>query len=678
MKKTEEQNNREKVQELLEDFYGNFWSRREEDVCSMADEIEDRLEKLDMRDYLLLADSYPEYSLRNLYVRQEDVINHAFFTFVLYGESGDEESFLKVIQSIKEQSIIWLKIMVPKHMKENIEQAGLMQGNICFVDAASQEDLFCCALCEKTEYMVFGDKEITYGKYAFRDAFRHLKKSSADFVAELLYHRNYGTAQAVLLNQAAFDSQRGGYEYHPYLSFDFFLANKFFRTSFLQSSQEVLRSLPLLYRTGGYIFADDEAVFYEEEQDTFADFVGTKETMPFIQEFLRDKEADLNSPEILNNPVEISGKLLDFPEKTLMQKLFKKMVSYLRRKKVKEQVLFFTIRKNRDLEGNAKALYPYVKGKKVIQARLLPHGWIQQLKMYYAMITSKVIVTDDYNRYLRYFPLRKNQRVIQLWHACGAFKKFGRRGTNHKVLVDSATHAQYNIAAVSGKYIRPIYADAFHIDLNKVKALGCPRTDDFFNESLMEEKRKDIYRAYPEFRDRKVILYAPTFRDRNHNRQEFRPQLDFDRLSNELLPEQIFVICPHPVMQNAIVEKKYENIRVVRKFSTNDMMLVSELLVTDYSSVIFEYALLQKPIVFYCYDLPDYDRGFYLNYPDDLPGEVYETQDELTEYLTDTKRHVLTEKHKVFAGRYMSACDGHSCERIARLINDYMEENDAG
>lgn len=72
-------------------------------------------------------------------------------------------------------------------------------------------------------------------------------------------------------------------------------------------------------------------------------------------------------------------------------------------------------------------------------------------------------------------------------------------------------------------------------------------------------------------------------------------------------------------MKNDIVSKKYDNIKVVRDFSTNDFMFVSDMLITDYSSVIFEYALLKKPIGFFCYDLAIYDRGFYLNYPDDLP-----------------------------------------------------------
>ena len=289
------------------------------------------------------------------------------------------------------------------------------------------------------------------------------------------------------------------------------------------------------------------------------------------------------------------------------------------------------------------------------------------------ILTSKVIVTDDYVKYLRYFPLRPEQRVIQLWHACGAFKKFGQRGTNLSLPEDRATHAQYNLVCVSGENLRSIYADAFDINYNKVKALGCPRTDDYFNKHLITKTKRKIYFRHPSLIGKSVLVYAPTFRDVGCDRSEFHPELDFDRLSKDLLPNQVLLICPHPVMKNDILPKKYKNIRVMRDFSTNDYMLISDMLITDYSSVIFEYALLRKPIAFFCYDLPTYDRGFYLNYPEDLPGDVYTNQEELTDYLTHPEKHILTNKMNSFVDKYMSACDGHSCERIANLINSYME-----
>lgn len=667
---------------LLNHFYGKYWSLTDKEIHLLVREMKAKLEELDMRDISLLADMHPEYSFARLYENPADVTEHAFCCYVLYGEKDDADEFIRVLQSVTAQNLIGMQIYVPVHMEQIIRNAGIWQGNIFAREVMAENELFHCALEETTAaYITFGDRKIAYANNAFKYAMKRFIKSEADFLIELIYHRNYGDLQAVLLNNLALNSQKSGYEWNEFLCMDRTLANKFFRVEFVRDligGEDLISAdrLDELYRRGYYAFYNDGIVFYEDTEESFLDFVATDETRPFMEEYLRDKDADLDSPEVLADPGEVLPKLMMFPAKKWTQVLFRKIISVLRRCKVKDQVLFFSIRKNGELEGNAKALYPFVKGKKIIRAKLLPHHSLQELRMYHAVITSKVIVTDDYNRYLRYFPLRKNQRVVQLWHACGAFKKFGRRGTNLSAYTDSATHAQYNIVSVSGNYIRSIYADAFNIDPNKVKALGCPRTDEFFDTERIQATKEAVYAAHPELKDRYVVIYAPTFRDVNNNRREFHPELDFDRLSGELPKNQMFVICPHPIMQNDIVDKKYDNICVIRDFSTNDLMLVSDLLVTDYSSVIFEYALLKKPIAFFCYDLATYDRGFYLNYPDDLPGNIYEDQEALTDYLIHTDRHVLTEKYHTFADRYMSACDGHSCERIAKLINDYMEKEE--
>ena len=163
------------------------------------------------------------------------------------------------------------------------------------------------------------------------------------------------------------------------------------------------------------------------------------------------------------------------------------------------------------------------------------------------------------------------------------------KNTSLSVRTDRATHSQYNLVTVSGRHVRKIYADAFDVDINKVKALGSARTDEFFNRDLIEQKKQKVYEKYPDLATKFVIIYAPTFRGGNTERTIFEPRIDFDRLSERLLPNQIFIICPHPVMENDIIEKKYNNIRVIRDFSTNEMMFVSDMLITDYSSVIFKY-----------------------------------------------------------------------------------------
>lgn len=667
------------LQIMLNQFYIQFWSLDSDTVQLLVDEINNKLKILDMRVISTLSLSFPEFSLYDIKASQEDVLKNAFFTAVLYGDLANKDNFIKSLDSLEKQNLIFMKIVVPSSMKTDIEKEGMLQGNLFFEDSNSKEELFVSALNNtQTPYITFCDAEIIYATGIFRFAYRQLIKQQYDFISEGIYHKEYEQPQPLLLSKIAYTSLRNGRKNNPCLSMDATLANKFFCVDFVRKlhldfGKELPELIKLCYMEGYYLYRLDGMLLYNNRETTFIDYIATEKTLPFIKEYLKDKPTTLNSPEILYAPAESGKKFRLLPDKTEEDQAWNKKAASFQKKPLKNQVLFVSPRADGHLEGNAKALYPFIKGKKVICAKRLPHDPETALEMTEVILTSKVIVTDDYVKYLRYFPLRPEQRVIQLWHACGAFKKFGQRGTNMSLPEDRATHAQYNLVCVSGENLRSIYADAFDVNYNKVKALGCPRTDDYFNKRLINKTKRKIYFRHPSLIGKSVIVYAPTFRDVGCDRSEFHPELDFDRLSKDLLPNQILLICPHPVMKNDILPKKYKNIRVMRDFSTNDYMLISDMLITDYSSVIFEYALLRKPIAFFCYDLPTYDRGFYLNYPEDLPGDIYTNQDELTDYLTHPEKHILTDKMNSFVEKYMSACDGHSCERIAALINSYME-----
>lgn len=667
------------LQIMLNQFYIQFWSLDSDTVQLLVDEINNKLKILDMRVISTLSLSFPEFSLYDIKASQEDVLKNAFFTAVLYGDLANKDNFIKSLDSLEKQNLIFMKIVVPSSMKTDIEKEGMLQGNLFFEDSNSKEELFVSALNNtQTPYITFCDAKIIYATGIFRFAYRQLIKQQYDFISEGIYHKEYEQPQPLLLSKIAYTSLRNGRKNNPCLSMDATLANKFFCVDFVRKlhldfGKELPELIKLCYMEGYYLYRLDGMLLYNNRETTFIDYIATEKTLPFIKEYLKDKPITLNSPEILYAPAESGKKFRLLPDKTEEDQAWNKKAASFQKKPLKNQVLFVSPRADGHLEGNAKALYPFIKGKKVICAKRLPHDPETALEMTEVILTSKVIVTDDYVKYLRYFPLRPEQRVIQLWHACGAFKKFGQRGTNMSLPEDRATHAQYNLVCVSGENLRSIYADAFDVNYNKVKALGCPRTDDYFNKRLINKTKRKIYFRHPSLIGKSVIVYAPTFRDVGCDRSEFHPELDFDRLSKDLLPNQILLICPHPVMKNDILPKKYKNIRVMRDFSTNDYMLISDMLITDYSSVIFEYALLRKPIAFFCYDLPTYDRGFYLNYPEDLPGDIYTNQDELTDYLTHPEKHILTDKMNSFVEKYMSACDGHSCERIAALINSYME-----
>ena len=667
------------LQIMLNQFYIQFWSLDSNTIQLLVDEINNKLKILDMKVISTLSLSFPEFSLYDIKSSKEDVLKNAFFTAALYGDRTNKDNFMKSLDSLIKQNLIFMKIVVPVSMKADIEKEGLLQDNLFFEDSNSKEELFATTLNNaQTPYITFCDAEITYAAGSFRLAYRQLMKQQYDFISEGIYHKEYDNPQPLLFSKIASTSLKNGKKYNSSLFMDATLANKFFCVDFVKSlhlnfGEELPELTKLCYTKGNYVYRLDGLLLYNNKKETFIDYIATDKTLSFIKEYLKDKPITLNSPEILYSPAESGMKFRLLSDETEEEQAWNKKAASFQKKPLKNQVLFVSPRADGQLEGNAKALYPFIKGKKTICAKRLPHNPQTALEMTEVILTSKVIVTDDYVKYLRYFPLRPEQRVIQLWHACGAFKKFGQRGTNLSLPEDRATHAQYNLVCVSGENLRSIYADAFDVNYNKVKALGCPRTDDYFNKHLINKTKRKIYFRHPSLIGKSVLVYAPTFRDVGCDRSEFHPELDFDRLSKELLPNQVLLICPHPVMKNDILPKKYKNIRVMRDFSTNDYMLISDMLITDYSSVIFEYALLRKPIAFFCYDLPTYDRGFYLNYPEDLPGDVYTNQEELTDYLTHPEKHILTNKMNSFVDKYMSACDGHSCERIANLINSYME-----
>lgn len=346
----------------------------------------------------------------------------------------------------------------------------------------------------------------------------------------------------------------------------------------------------------------------------------------------------------------------------------------IRKMKLKNQIAFVTARSNEELLPNIRGAYDRTNGKKVVFTRMMPYDDEQMDAAIQTVYSSKVVVTDDYFYLFRKFGKKPGQKIVQLWHAAGAFKKFGMDGTSLFPEVDRLYHKDYDLVSVSGENVRGIYAGAFGVEEERVKAYGIPRTDKLLNAEYVSQVRKRILTEHPNLAGKQIILYAPTFRDgKGQDKHEFRPEMDFESLSHSLKENQVFLICPHPVMQNRIVPGSYENIIQVEDFTTNEMMCVADLLITDYSSVIFEFSLLDKPMVFYCYDYDEYNRDFYLDYEKDLPGKLLRSYSELEEYICKGDFNEA-DRAKEFRKWYMSACDGKSSERLARVLEKLLKE----
>lgn len=341
---------------------------------------------------------------------------------------------------------------------------------------------------------------------------------------------------------------------------------------------------------------------------------------------------------------------------------------------IRKRVFFYTPRSNKVLLENSKAVYDALDCKKVVFAKLGKHSKLEQWKIKYYLFTSKVIVTDDYCDYMGRVELRPKQRVIQIWHACGAFKKFGLDYLLNDRQKEKGIHGQYDVVCVSSENIRADYAGAFGIDINKVQALGVPRTDMFFNTQLIQSLRSQFYKDHPHYIQKKILLYCPTFREKEGIKVANDPQINWDDFSKILPEDTLLLIKNHPrVKEDLLGGKNYSNIMNINE-NTNTLMMVATIMITDYSSVIFECCLLNLPVIFYCPDYEEYERDFYLEFPQDTYGDFTVNQGELQEAILRNLKTPNLERLAVFKEKNMGACDGHSTERIADLIKKYVYE----
>lgn len=338
----------------------------------------------------------------------------------------------------------------------------------------------------------------------------------------------------------------------------------------------------------------------------------------------------------------------------------------------KKKVLFFS---NRGMSDNMRLIYSVLDGEKVSRTELPPHSAAYDAEVETLIRRSKLIVTDDTCQYLRSIKLGKDQHVVQLWHALGAFKKFGLDNLRVGPSFERKAHDQYDAVIVSSDFIRPIYAQAFGIPVSKVHALGSSRTDILLDASINELKQATFYASNPELKGKTIVLYCPTFRQENGKQCLWNPCIDWDSLNGTLKDsDTVMIVKAHPLERFDLLEgRNYSNILRMDDCTSNDLLIVADLLVTDYSSIVFDAALLNKPTLFYCPDLEQYQTGFYINFPNDLYGDVIESPTELPDAITNAISAGIDENRlKLFKKKFLEACDGHSTERIVMFLHQYL------
>lgn len=286
---------------------------------------------------------------------------------------------------------------------------------------------------------------------------------------------------------------------------------------------------------------------------------------------------------------------------------------------------------------------------------------------------SKYIFLNDNFLAIAFMNFNKDSKIFQLWHASGAFKKFAASSSDNKeeIAVIAKASKKTDYLFITSENIKGFYRDAFRIDENKIKSFGIPRTDYYFEDKDIKKLRENFDERYPIAKNKKILLYAPTFRDNEEDNNVFN-YLDLEKFNNALSEEYVLALRLHPKINQFFkgdIDTKADFIDVSDYKNEQELMLISDLLITDYSSIMIEFALLNKPIIFFTYDYDRYltkDRGFYYDFESNVPGDIVKTDDELIKLIKEGSYN--TEKHNSFLKMQFDYLDGNSSKRIVDFI----------
>lgn len=299
---------------------------------------------------------------------------------------------------------------------------------------------------------------------------------------------------------------------------------------------------------------------------------------------------------------------------------------------------------------------------------------------------ARVVVLEDFYPQLHALSIRPETRVLQLWHACGVFKLFGLSELGVTPLLEQSTanHRNYSAVVCSGKKLVPFYSEAYGISASSVRPAGVPRTDIFFESGYRKRTRERLFEQYPALRGRRVVLFAPTFRG-SGNKTAYYPMERFpiEDLIEKLPEDVIFLIKNHPFVKDRMnVAPKYSDriLDLSDGENINDLLFVTAALVTDYSSVIFEAALLRIPMLFYAFDLEDYlrERDLYFDFAAFAPGEIVQQKADLAGGISRMLENGETERYDAFCEFFLDSLDGKSTERATQLVYELLCRSGAG
>ena len=368
-------------------------------------------------------------------------------------------------------------------------------------------------------------------------------------------------------------------------------------------------------------------------------------------------------------------------------------VQYLKRKKVSDNVIMFETFFGKSYSDSPKYIYEYI-GKNypgkykfvwVLDKKVdLPYGG-KIIKrsgrnyMYY-LATSKYFVFNV--RQPQWFKKRSGQVFFETWHGT-PLKRLGfdlkdvfGAAPNNKKRINTATKG-WDYLLSPNEFSTGCFNTCFLFDKKKIVEYGYPRNDILHNEEGKElaVKVKEKLRLDP---GKKLILYAPTWRDDEcygPGLYKFELKLELDKMKEALGDEYIVLLRTHYFIADSVDTAAYGGfaVNVSRYDDIAELYLISDILITDYSSVFFDFGGLRRPMLFYTYDLDRYRdilHGFYMDMEQEVPGPMLYTTEEVIDAIKNIDDISLKykDRYEEFYRKYCSLEDGRAAERCVKTI----------
>lgn len=308
-----------------------------------------------------------------------------------------------------------------------------------------------------------------------------------------------------------------------------------------------------------------------------------------------------------------------------------------------------------------------------------PKHFMQFIRSVYHLATSSHVFIDNYYGFLAACDFKKDVKCVQLWHAAGAIKQFGLQDLTNAYRSDKAlqrfqsVYDRFDYVVVGSEQMANVFKESFGLSDDRFLYTGIPRTDFFYNNGLLKKSRRRLLENFPIIKDKKMLLYAPTYRDGALDTTEIH--MDLDKMYEHFKYEYVLFLRLHPAVEGEFSNKYPGFIYNVSNYPwINDLLVGSDVLITDYSSIPFEYSLLDKPMIFFAHDYEDYalKRGVWNDYVDRVPGSVVYNTNELMRTIRE--EDFKLERVKPFANKWNKFSDGNAAKKLIKSLYETEKE----